>query len=382
MKIRANVSSNASGEVDPESLQLRGSSAERGGGLGGGGSSERGDGGNSAAGERDKAGNKAGASMWSWGRGLKMAFCFFGLQFSYVLWGLFQERLMTKEYNLGKFKSSTFCVFGNRVLALIIAAAVVLFKRFNLPKGAVVKDAPYHVYAPFSISNSVSSWAQYEALKFISFPTQVLAKSCKIIFVMMVGICVNRKSYALVEYLDALLITAGVAMFSFSEKTGGGGRGSLQQQQDDTSYGIMLLCVYLVCDSFTSQWQSRVFKQMGVDQYQAMLGGSIWSCILTATSLYLSGEGTESMQFMMADLSALSDSVVLSVTSAVGQLFIFYTVKEFGPVVFTIMMTTRQILSLFLSCLLFSHPMHLLGWLGASTVFVVVFNRIRRGERD
>jgi len=191
------------------------------------------------------------------------------------------------------------------------------------------------------------------------------------------------------EYLDALLITAGVAMFSFSEKSGGGGGGggggghhSHSFSQSDTSYGMMLLCVYLICDSFTSQWQSRVFKQLGVDQYQAMLGGSIWSCILTAISLYLSGEGTESMQFMLADLSALSDSIVLSITSAIGQLFIFYTVKEFGPVVFTIMMTTRQILSLFLSCLLFSHPMRLLGWAGASTVFIVVFNRIRRGERE
>jgi len=170
-------------------------------------------------------------------------------------------------------------------------------------------------------------------------------------------------------------------MFSFSEK-GDGHRGGGDTQQSDTSYGVLLLCLYLICDSFTSQWQSRVYKQHGVDQYQMMLGVNIWSVLLTGISLYVSGEGTESMQFMMADLSALSDSVVLSVTSAMGQLFIFYTVKEFGPVVFTIMMTTRQIVSLFLSCLLFSHPMHLLGWLGATLVFLIVFNRIRRGERE
>jgi hypothetical protein len=53
----------------------------------------------------------------------KLVFCFLGLQVSYVLWGLVQEYLMTKEYAGGKFKSSSFCVFGNRILALLISLA-------------------------------------------------------------------------------------------------------------------------------------------------------------------------------------------------------------------------------------------------------------------
>lgn len=313
----------------------------------------------------------------------KMCFCFFGLQISYVLWGAFQEQLMTKEYALGKFKSSTFCVFGNRFLALFISFAVVITRRLLAKKDSVQREAPFIQYFPSSISNSLSSWAQYEALKFISFPTQVLSKSCKIIPVMVLGMLVNKKTYGLSECLDALLITAGVAMFTFSERQQGKTHHYSLQQQSDSLYGMSLLCVYLMCDSFTSQWQSRVYKKHGVDQFQMMLGVNIWSLLLTGISLFLlTGDGMESLRFLVADTSALVDTVVLSVTSAAGQLFIFYTVKEFGPVVFTIMMTTRQIVSLFLSCLLFSHPMQLLGWMGAILVFLVVFNRIRRGERD
>lgn len=37
------------------------------------------------------------------------------------------------------------------------------------------------------------------------------------------------------------------------------------------------------------------------------------------------------------------DCVVLSISSAVGQLFIFFTIEKFGAVVFTIMMTVRQV---------------------------------------
>ena len=43
--------------------------------------------------------------------------------------------------------------------------------------------------------------------------------------------------------------------------------------------------------------------------------------------------------------------------SATGQLFIFYTIKKFGPIVFTIMMTTRQMLSLTISCFVFGHAL-------------------------
>lgn len=124
-------------------------------------------------------------TMPEFSRNFKLLFCFVGLQISYVLWGVVQEQLMTQEYKFGKFKSSAFCVFGNRFLALFISLAIVLFRRLTMTKP--MKVAPYYWYAPSSLSNSLSSWAQYEALKFVSFPTQVLSKSCKIIPVMLVS---------------------------------------------------------------------------------------------------------------------------------------------------------------------------------------------------
>jgi hypothetical protein len=127
--------------------------------------------------------NKSTQDRYS--RNLKLLFCFVGLQVSYVLWGVVQEQLMTQEYKMGKFKSSAFCVFGNRFLALFISMGIVAYKRVVAAKP--LKEAPYYYYAPSSLSNSLSSWAQYEALKFVSFPTQVLSKSCKLIPVMLVS---------------------------------------------------------------------------------------------------------------------------------------------------------------------------------------------------
>lgn len=118
-------------------------------------------------------------------RYMKLIFCFTGLQVSYVLWGYVQEYLMTQEYAAGKFKSSSFCVFGNRILALIISLIIVMCRKAATT--GPIKEAPFYAYAPASISNTLSSWAQYEALKFLSFPTQTLSKSCKIIPTMLVS---------------------------------------------------------------------------------------------------------------------------------------------------------------------------------------------------
>jgi solute carrier family 35 (adenosine 3'-phospho 5'-phosphosulfate transporter), member B2 len=40
-----------------------------------------------------------------------------------------------------------------------------------------------------------------------------------------------------------------------------------------------------------------------------------------------------------------------------GQLFITHTIRSYGALLFATVMTTRQFLSVLLSCLLFRHPL-------------------------
>jgi UAA transporter family len=70
---------------------------------------------------------------------------------------------------------------------------------------------------------------------------------------MLVGMVLNKKSYPWIEYIEAAMITGGVAMFTFSEKSGAG-----HIDAGDSLTGVGLLALYLFCDSFTSQWQVRM----------------------------------------------------------------------------------------------------------------------------
>lgn len=67
-----------------------------------------------------------------------------------------------------RFRDSQFLVFVNRVLAFALSGAYLLASR--QPRHV----APLYKYSFCSFSNIMSSWCQYEALKFVSFPTQVL----------------------------------------------------------------------------------------------------------------------------------------------------------------------------------------------------------------
>lgn len=49
--------------------------------------------------------------------------------------------------------------------------------------------------------------------------------------------------------------------------------------------GLFFVAIYLVCDSFTSQWQDRIFKKYKIDQYQMMFGVNCYSIIFTTLSL-------------------------------------------------------------------------------------------------
>ncbi|CAF4367768.1 unnamed protein product, partial [Adineta steineri] len=65
--------------------------------------------------------SSSSSTTFSRRRFFKLIFSFFGLQISYLLWGLLQERIMTRPFDGEKFTNSQFLVFVNRCLAMILA---------------------------------------------------------------------------------------------------------------------------------------------------------------------------------------------------------------------------------------------------------------------
>lgn len=307
-------------------------------------------------------------------------FCFLALQGSYLIWGVMQEMIMNTQYSpsplnpSGTFPSATFCVFSNRFLAIIFSAIVCM--RLH---GTVQSAAPFLAFTPCALSNTVSSWAQYQALTFVSFSLQTLFKSTKVIPVMLMGKILKGLKYTWASYAEAIVITLGVLTFSYGNehhKPGADGR--------VTDFaGFALLSTYVLTDSFTSQWQSKVYTDYGkIDHYHMMFGVNLSSIIITMGALLLSGELPAVIEFFQYHPESFWYNFLTAVTSTTGQVAIFYTIKRFGATTFTIIMTTRQVLSIVISTVLFGHTIRFQALMGGIIVFAAVFHSIWRQRNE
>ena len=271
---------------------------------------------------------------------------------------------MTQAYDGDYFTDSQFLVFVNRILALVVAGIYIMMTQQPRHR------TPLYKYSYSSISNTLSSWCQYEALKYVSFPTQVLAKASKVIPVMLMGKVVSNRSYNWQEYFTATLLSVGVALFLLAADPS-----SKEHSTETTFAGVIILLGYMMFDSFTSNWQSELFRTYKVSSFQMMFGVNLFSCIFTVGSLIFRGRIVTSVLFLIDHIEFAYHAVLLSVCSAVGQLFIFHTIAAFGPLIFTLIMTTRQAISILLSCLFYNHPLSAQAMLGVLVVFAALFLR-------
>ncbi|KAL1501300.1 hypothetical protein ABEB36_006646 [Hypothenemus hampei] len=305
---------------------------------------------------------------------LLLLFYFFGLQISYLSWGVLQEKVMTQKYEsstgeVGYFKDSQFLVFINRILAFTISAIVIFCSRQPRHR------CPLYKYVFCSISNVMSSWCQYEALKYVSFPSQVLAKASKTIPVMVMGKIVSKTKYEFYEYTTALILSVGMLFFLLDT-------GDDNNKNVVTKFsGVILLCLYIAFDSFTSNWQGKLFKVYEVKPIQMMCFVNFFSCIFTLTSLLQHKGMFESVKFMITFPQFILDAIIISICSTAGQMFIFNTIDSFGPLVFVIISTIRQCLSVLLSCIIYKHQLNVMGGLGLFLVFFSVALKIYCGHR-
>ncbi|MCL4123204.1 UNVERIFIED_CONTAM: hypothetical protein GTU68_012982 [Idotea baltica] len=183
----------------------------------------------------------------------KLVFCFVGLQVSYLTWGVLQEKIMTKEYvgfsgSKGKFKDSQFLVFVNRILAFLLSGAYLLCTR--QPR----HTAPLYQYSYCSFSNIMSSWCQYEALKYVSFPTQS-CESLQDSIPTMIREIISARSNETTSTSTAVLISLGMNALLRTHQDHG------KRACVHYPVGVIILMGYMSSTRSASNWQGELFSQ-------------------------------------------------------------------------------------------------------------------------
>jgi len=302
---------------------------------------------------------------------LHVIWCVVGIVGCLMLYGVLQERIMAEPYGEGdeaeRFKYSLFLVLCNRLSSCAIAVVGLMT---NGKFSEIYPVAPVWNYAAVSVSNVVATFCQYEALKYVSFPVQTLGKCAKMIPVMLWGILIMQKRYGFKDFGVALLITAGCTLFLLTGEVKSKASTSLA---DSSMWGVLLMCGYLGFDGFTSTFQDKLFKGYQMSTYNQILYTTAFSAFFSLFGLVSSGQFPLAMSFINRHPECLWNVVALSASATVGALFISYTIKTFGALIFATIMTTRQFLSILLSCVLFAHPLSLGQWAGTVAVFGTLY---------
>ena len=195
------------------------------------------------------------------------------------MYGVLQERIMTIGFGPHSelFGNSVFLVLCNRLITCCCAASYVFLMETSMRPAA-----PLSNHACVSCYNVISSFCQYEALKYVSFAVQTLAKSAKTLPVMLWGTCSAGKRYKLSDYISAVTISLGCTVFVLGGPVTSRTAGDRVDNWELMAIGGVLMLLYLAVDGLTSTWQDSMFQSYHMSICNQVCGakqGSLQGCI-------------------------------------------------------------------------------------------------------
>jgi len=316
--------------------------------------------------------SRSSSSSW-WDDFASLVFCVVGLHICMLFWGVAQEFVMTNKYadrtglkNPQAMPSTLFIVLCNRLCSILFAGCLCKLR------GKQLYFTGFWSSAMPAVSNTLSSWCQYGSLHYVSFTLQTTAKSGKLLPVVVLG-SIRGKKYSILDYAETIIIVSALVVFGLE---------TTEQNSDSTQMtvlGVILIGCLLLCDSLTPHLQDGLFKYYPeMDPIQATFGMSCVASVSMLIVLILNGSLLRSLDFLWTHDEAVLHILVLSLSSTVTQYLISYTIKNFGPVVFTLIASTRQVISVCLSAVLFQHHIADVGIVAVILIFCTVIVRAVR----
>jgi len=289
-----------------------------------------------------------------------LAFCFFGILFSFILYGIFMEYATSGGRKLHELS----LIF---VTSSLYACTAWVGRYIRAEQPTTVPKEKLLILAVTSMGSTFTS---VRSLRYVIYPVQVLAKSCKPIPVMLMGALMGKK-YPLKKYVNVAVITCGVALFMQSPNKDTGGETKI--------IGVLLLFVSLCFDGGTGAYEDKLMSKHHVGPFDLMFNIQFGKALLAGLCLIVFGQINYFFQ-MVRETGVLL--IALGLTGALGQVFIFVTIAKFGALTCAIIGLARKILTLIVSIILYNHPLNFVQGFGlVMAISAMVYNFLDRGKK-
>ncbi|KAJ3656768.1 hypothetical protein Zmor_015817 [Zophobas morio] len=293
---------------------------------------------------------------------------------AYFYFGILQEKITKSKYSYETtddkgetvFQTEKYTYFLSLVFILCAVnyvAAIIVLKIWPQDED----KTPRTYYVSIAITYLLAMVCSNMALQWVPYPTQVVGKSAKPIPVMILGVLLGKKSYPFKKYIFVLLIVIGVVLFMFKDKA--------KSSQQDIGFGLgeLLLILSLTMDGLTGGVQERIRTEARPSGQQMMKASNGWSTLFLGIAIVVTGEGLKFFEFAHRHPIIINNLLVLGLTQAVGQMFLYSMVSDFGPLVVSVVTTTRKFFTVLGSVIIFGNALSLRQWLGAVLVFSGLF---------
>lgn len=290
-----------------------------------------------------------------------------------------------------RFQFVSFTLFVQAAVNCALAGAVLAVwgwrrgARLRVPAGRTLA-----LYAVTAATQMAAMFCSNRAVYHVDYPTHVVAKCCKPIPVLLMGLLFGRaRRYSLSRAVSVSVTTAGVALFMHSSaaaRASSSSSSSTMVAGGEWALGLALLGASLVFDGLTGFLQDSV-----MDRHYAAAGAgagagsadrdaaqrapwemmfflNAFGALLMLATTAATGEGVRAARFCAEFPAALGMVVGSALVSAVGQSFIFVMIARFDALLCSTVTTVRKFCSILMSVLWFKHPLTPAQW--ASVVFV------------
>jgi len=206
------------------------------------------------------------------------------------------------------------------------------------------------------------------ALSYVSYPVQALMKSSKILSILMVSLCFAgavKKKYTKSQYLSGFIITTGIVVFNLFQ-------GKSKGDKETSIIGLALLVFSLFCDGMIGVKQNEAKEKFKPSAFDQMESSNKWCLLFTFVFSLVTFQMGQFIFFCIQYPAVILDLVIIATLGTVGQIFIFYTIFNFSPLVLSIVTTTRKFFTVIASIFFYQHPVNSTQWASIGLVFLGV----------
>lgn len=312
-------------------------------------------------------------NMYSFPPYMQLIICIGFMFVFYTLSGIAQEYLFVQydDFDYGFFLTLVQFLFYSAASFVMLRKQ----KKAQLMKAFVVEKTQMNLTLSYLLLGTLMMAGVglgNESMNYLNFPTKMLFKSSKLLVAMAIGFLITGKRYNRLDYIASFSLVFGLFTL-YNANTSASVKFEFK--------GVFLIACALASDSISANLQEKILQQGGQSPLELVFYSHAIGSIYLLLVCMITGQLTGAIAFCLRNPAALLIMLAYCILCFIGVQFVHTMTKLYGILATLTATSTRKVLSILISYLIFPKPFLFSHFLAIVLVFTGVFLRIYNKNR-